>query len=101
MGNRLREKVENKLCINRTRLRLGMELHGKKGPLPVPHSLVCPVIGVEEPGLPACWQSLIVHRITVVLRGDIASLCSYLDAGLVLAAMPVLQLKRVGACRQT
>src|SRR4029450_5327967 len=82
-------------------LRLRMELHGKKWALSVPHSLVCPIIGIEKPRLPARRQSLIVHRIAVVLRRDVTSLRPHLDAGLILATMPVLQFERVGTRRQT
>ena len=61
------------------------------------HSLVGAIVRIKEPRLPFQGQCFVVYGETMVLRCNVATLCSYLNAGLVLAAMPVLQLERIGA----
>jgi hypothetical protein len=74
-----------------------MELHGKDRPLPMPHPFICTIIRVEEPRLPFLRQCFLVYSEAMVLRCNVATLGSYLNAGLVLAAMAILQLERIGA----
>ena len=77
-----------------------MKLHGKDRPLPMAHSLVGAIVRIKEPRLPFRRQCFLVYGETMVLRRYEATLGSHLNAGLVLAAMPVLQLERIGAGRQ-
>ena len=77
-----------------------MELHGKDWPLSMSHSLVGTIVRIKEPWFPFLRQRLLVYSETMVLRRDEATLGPDLNAGLILAAMAVLQLERVGAGRQ-
>ena len=61
------------------------------------HSLVGAIVRIKEPRLPFLRQRFLVYSETMVLRCNVATLGSYLNAGLVLAAMAILQLKRIGA----
>ena len=63
----------------------------------MPHPLICAIIRVEEPRLPFLRQCFLVYSETMVLRCNVATLGPYLNAGLVLAAMAILQLERIGA----
>ena len=74
-----------------------MELHGKDRPLPMPHPLICAIVCIKEPRLPFLRQCFLIYSETMVLRCNVATLGSYLNAGLVLAAMAILQLERIGA----
>ena len=61
------------------------------------HSLVGAIVRIKEPRLPFQRQCFLVYGETMVLRGYEATLGSYLNAGLILAAMAILQLERIGA----
>ena len=65
------------------------------------HSLVGAIVRIKEPRLPFLRQCFLVYGETMVLRGYEATLGSYLNAGLVLAAMAILQLKRISAGSQS
>ena len=61
------------------------------------HSLVGAIVRIKEPRLPFRRQCFLVYGETMVLRRYEATLGSHLNAGLVLAAMAILQLERIGA----
>ena len=61
------------------------------------HSLVGAIVRIKEPRLPFLRQRFLVYSETMVLRRNVTTLGSYLNAGLVLAAMAILQLERIGA----
>ena len=63
----------------------------------MPHPLICAIVCIKEPGLPFQRQCFLVYSETMVLRCNVATLCSYLNAGLILTAMAILQLERIGA----
>ena len=73
-----------------------MELNGEHRPFSMSHSLVSAIVRIEEPWFPFFGQRLLVYSETMVLRRYEATLGSHLNAGLVLAAMTVLQLEGVG-----
>ena len=66
----------------------------------MPHPLICAIVRIKEPRLPFLRQCFLVYSETMVLRGNEATLGSYLNAGLVLAAMAILQLERISAGSQ-
>ena len=64
------------------------------------HSLVGAIVRIKEPWFPFQRQRFLVYSETMVLRRYEATLSSHLNAGLVLAAMSVLQLEGIGAGSQ-
>ena len=77
-----------------------MKLHREDRLLSMPHSLVGAIVRIKEPWFPFQRQRFLVYGETMVLRCNVAALASYLNAGLVLAAMAILQLERIGADRK-
>jgi len=77
-----------------------MELHRKDRAISMPHSLVGAIVRIKEPGFSFRRQRLLVYSETMVLRRNKATFGSHLNAGLVLAAMTVLQLEGIGAGSQ-
>src|SRR5262249_33222940 len=77
---------------NRPRGRFRMKLHAHKGAYAVSDTLVSAIIGVDKPRFPVRRQGGVVHRIAVVLRGDVAAPRPYFQTGLILAPVPEFDL---------
>ena len=73
-----------------------MELYREETAALVPQALVGAVVHVDEEGLPVSAESIPVHRIAVVLGGDVATVSAYEAHGLVVAAVAVFELE--GRC---
>ena len=74
-----------------------MELHAEERLEPRPDAFVGAVVHVDEPGLPVARKGTLVHRVAVVLAGDVAAARGDLLHRLVHAAMTVGQLVRLAA----
>src|SRR5687768_6520711 len=84
--------------IHRTRFGFRMELHAHEGKRAVSNTFVRPIIGIHEPRFPSFLQRLDPDGISMVLGCNVTTACSDFYAGLILAAMPELQLIGVGTC---
>mmetsp|Transcript_71914 Transcript_71914/g.192008 ORF Transcript_71914/g.192008 Transcript_71914/m.192008 type:complete len:299 (-) Transcript_71914:536-1432(-) len=94
------EDVEQALRVARARARLGVELDREDGQRHVDDALVGEVVLVAEQGGPALGQARLVHREAVVLRRDEAVLGPHLSARLIVPAVAIGQLVRLGSGRQ-
>ena len=74
-----------------------MELDAEDRLEPGPDAFVGAVVEVHEPGLPVARKGTLVHRVAVVLAGDVAAARADLLHRLVHAAMTVRELVRVAA----
>ena len=59
------------------------------------------VIEVDEPFPPIAGNSLAIHRITMVLTGNIALLCTDALHWLIVAAMAILEFYKIGTGSQS
>ena len=55
------------------------------------YTLICSVVEIDKQRLPFGGQSLVIHRKTMILAGDITALGSYKAYRLVVAAVSVFQ----------
>src|SRR5690554_424580 len=68
-----------------------MELHREKGLVLVPNPLVGAIVHVHEPRLLIASQLCLVHRVTMILRGDVAVVAPYPPHRLVMPPVAILQ----------
>ena len=86
-----REFIKHELRIQRPAASLGMELRGEERLRLMLDTLVRPVIHIDEQRFPLLTQRIVIHGVTMVLRGDEAFLRAYHTYRLVMATMTVLQ----------
>src|SRR5262249_49157883 len=86
------KSVKEIVGIDWPRGRFRMKLHAHEGADAVPDPLVSAIIGVEKPRLPVRRQGGVVHRIAVVLGGDVAAPCADFQTGLILATVSEFEL---------
>lgn len=53
------------------------------------NALICVVIGVGKENIPVIWKGLRIHCKSMVLRCDETTLCTLMDARLVMPTIPV------------
>ena len=76
-----REFIKHELRIQRPAASLGMELRGEERLRLMLDTLVRPVIHIDEQRFPLLTQRIVIHGVTMVLRGDEAFLRAYIRAG--------------------
>ena len=93
------EVIKQELGIGRAAGGLGMELHRTEGFGFVTDALIGAVVHVHEPGLPIATEGFVIHRVTMVLRGNEAAIGIGHADRLVMAAVAVFQFKGTGTRR--
>mmetsp|Transcript_18365 Transcript_18365/g.28644 ORF Transcript_18365/g.28644 Transcript_18365/m.28644 type:complete len:839 (-) Transcript_18365:393-2909(-) len=99
LGDRAQEHVEEELRVRGAAAVLRVELGREPGVLLVHDALVGAVVHVLKEHLPVLGQRGAVHRVAVVLRGDVALAGEHVHHGLVLPAVAEGQLGGLGAHR--
>mmetsp|Transcript_13563 Transcript_13563/g.24040 ORF Transcript_13563/g.24040 Transcript_13563/m.24040 type:complete len:838 (+) Transcript_13563:2027-4540(+) len=99
LGDRVQEHVEQELRVRGAAAVLRVELGREPGVLLVHDALVGAVVHVLKEHLPVLGQRGAVHRVAVVLRGDVALAGEHVHHGLVLPAVAEGQLGGLGAHR--
>ena len=86
------ELIEQKRRVQRTAVRLGVELHTKKWLVRVHNPLVCQIVCINKQRFPILGQRLGINGVHAILGGDVTPSLAQINTRLVHAAISVLHL---------